>query len=662
MTAGTRARDDLRAMTASALPVPRAAGRALGLRRAAVLVVAVCVALIAGGLVLALLNLGTERPAGTDWRAASIGALAFFVCGALLALQRPANPLSWVALAVGVTESLTYVAGEYAVYALLTRPEDGLPLGDWAQWVAQVLWMPGYLLIPTLLLLLFPDGRPPSPRWRPLVPVTLVVIAAATVEWAVTPYEDMGEPVFRPDIGNPAANASLAGALEPVFLLIAPCIALSVASVVVRVRRSTGVARQQLRWFGAGVAVALLLIAAGLASDDLAPFTTGLALAVLPASVAVAVLRHGLWELGPVARRSVVAAALSAMVLAVYGLATVILGGGEVVATAVVAVLLLPLQGRVERIVNRLLYGDRDEPWVAVRRLGERLATPVAPEEIASEVSRVLRLPRVSVFAPDEEVHAPAGTLALPLVFHGVLVGTLVAGGREVGPADWRALEDLGPSLAASLHAARLADDLRASRERIVTAREEERRRLRADLHDDVGPSLAMLALRLDAAASGTAGGASPDVLRELAGQTRDSLGRVRQIVTDLRPAALADLGLEAALAEAVQQIPSARLDVPAPLGVLSAATEVAAYRIVREALSNVVRHARAGSCDVRLERSGTSLVVSVADDGRGVAADAPRGVGLGSMAERADELGGTFELLTRPEVAGTRIEARLPA
>lgn len=650
-------------MTASALPAPRIAGRALGWRRAAIAVIALCGTLIVGGIVLALLNTGTPRPPGTDWRAGSVGALGFFVCGALLALQRPANPLSWVALTVGITESLTYVAGEYTVYALLTRPEARLPFGDWAQWLTQVLWMPGYLLIPTLLLLLFPDGRPPSRRWRPLVPATLVFIACASIEWAVTPYEDMGEPMFRPDIGNPVAAPGLASALEPVFFLVIPCVALSLASVVVRVRQSTGLARQQLRWFGAGVAVSLLLILGGLAlSEEFAPIAIGLALTVLPASVAVAVLRHGLWELGPVARRSVVAAGLSATVLAVYGLATVVLGGGEVVATAVVALLLLPLQGRLERFVNRLLYGDRDEPWVAVRRLGERLATPVAVDEIAREVSRALRLPHVEVFGPDDPVEAPAGTLALPLVFHGSLVGTLVAGGREVGPADWRALEDLAPSLGASLHAARLADDLRASRERIVSAREEERRRLRADLHDDVGPSLAMLALRLDAAASGTGGGGTPEVLRELAGQTRDTLGRVRQIVTDLRPAALADLGLEAALAEAVRQVPDARLDVPAPLGALPAAVEVAAYRITREALANVVRHARATSCVVRLERDGSSLMLSVTDDGRGIAAHAPRGVGLGSMAERADELGGTLDISTRPEFPGTRIVARLPA
>jgi len=119
------------AMTASAVSLPRVTGRALGARRAAVVVVAVCTALIVAGIVLAILNTGTERPEGTDWRAASIGALGFFICGALLALQRPANPLSWVTLTVGITESLTYVAGEYTVYALLTRPEAGMPLGEW---------------------------------------------------------------------------------------------------------------------------------------------------------------------------------------------------------------------------------------------------------------------------------------------------------------------------------------------------------------------------------------------------------------------------------------------------------------------------------------------------------------------------------------------------
>jgi signal transduction histidine kinase len=243
------------------------------------------------------------------------------------------------------------------------------------------------------------------------------------------------------------------------------------------------------------------------------------------------------------------------------------------------------------------------------------------------------------------------GDVSVPLVFGGELVGVLVAGGREIGPADKLALEEIAPPLAAAVHAAQLTEDLKRSRERLVAAREEERRRLRNDLHDEVGPSLAILALRLDA--EGRA---------ELAEQARSDLARIRAIVRDLRPAALDDLGLAEALRQETDRIRAggldAELDVPEALGELPAAAEVAAYRIVREALSNVVRHARASRCVVRLTRSRDGLRVTVEDDGRGIGPAAPRGVGLESMRARAEELGGAFSVTSGE---GTRIEARLP-
>jgi signal transduction histidine kinase len=417
--------------------------------------------------------------------------------------------------------------------------------------------------------------------------------------------------------------------------------------------------------------------------------------------------------------------------VAVYGLAVLVLGGGQAVATVLVAVVLAPLHARVNRAVNRLLYGDRDEPWAAARRLGERLAAPGDP---LREIADALRLPRVELREPDEvasgngaaswppaaaasssppatagpvssppaaagpvsaptatagpvssppatagPVSAPTATagpvsappatagpvsspratavsareITVPLVFAGEHVGTLVAGGRQLGAADRRALEQLAPPLAAAVHAARLAGDLRESRERIVAAREEERRRLRNDLHDEVGPSLAVLALRLDA-----------EGRDELAAQARADLARIRALVRDLRPAALDDLGLAAALAQEVDALRTgrfdARLDAPEPLGELPAAVEVAAYRIAREALANVVRHANARRCDVRLARDGSALLLVVADDGRGMPAVVRPGVGLESMRARAEEVGGSFEL--GPAAAGgTRVSVRLP-
>ena len=241
----------------------------------------------------------------------------------------------------------------------------------------------------------------------------------------------------------------------------------------------------------------------------------------------------------------------------------------------------------------------------------------------------------------------------MPLVFAGERVGVLVAGGRELGPADRRALAELAPPLAAAVHAARLAEDLRESRERIVAAREEERRRLRNDLHDEVGPSLASLALRLDA-----------EGRDELAAQARADLARIRALVRDLRPAALDDLGLAAALEQEVDGVRSggldARLEAPAPLGELPAAVEVAAYRIAREALANVVRHAGASRCSVRVRRAGRTLALEVADDGRGMPDVVRPGVGLESMRARAEEVGGSFEIAPAPG-GGTRVSVSLP-
>jgi signal transduction histidine kinase len=655
-------------MTAIALD---ARGSTAPLRRAAIALSWLGALLVAAGAALTIANIGTPLPEGTNWRLADAGGVALMGFGALLAIRLPGNAVSWVALTAGLSQVASLAANEYAVFGQLTRDGE-VPAGELAQWFGTWMWAPGYCLIPTLLLLLFPDGRPPSPRWRLLVPVTLVVIGIVTLWFAVAPYEELGEPTLDAGADRPLESQALADLLAPLLFLLVPCVLACAASVVARLRRATGEERQQLRWFGAGVTVALLVLLAGQALDDYAPGALAVALTVLPACIFVAIVRHGLWELGPLARRSVVYGLLSVVGLAVYGLAVLVLGGGQAIATVLVAVVLAPLHARVSRAVNRLLYGDRDEPWAAARRLGERLTAPGDP---LREIGDALRLPRVELREPaaappaavaagrpaaaDGTAAAPLATrvasreIAVPLVFAGEHVGTLVAGGRELGAADRRALEQLAPPLAAAVHAARLADDLRESRERIVAAREEERRRLRNDLHDEVGPSLAVLALRLDA-----------EGRDELAAQARADLARIRALVRDLRPAALDDLGLAAALAQEVDALRTggldARLDAPEDLGELPAAVEVAAYRIAREALANVVRHSRAKRCSVRLARDGDALVLAVADDGQGMPAVVRPGVGLESMRARAEEIGGSFEL-GPARGGGTRVSVRLP-
>jgi signal transduction histidine kinase len=415
---------------------------------------------------------------------------------------------------------------------------------------------------------------------------------------------------------------------------------------------------------------------------------------LIPLSIAVAVLRFRLWDVDPLINRTLVYGVLTVSVVGLYVALVSYLGlvfrsqGNPLIslaATGLVAVLFQPLREQLQRLVNRLLYGERDEPYVVLSRLGRRLEGTLAPDTIlptiVQTVAEALRLPSAELALVGEEPEMlvaygsnVAGMLALPLVYQGELVGELRLAPRAAdepfSPADRRLLDDLARQAGVAVHAVRLTADLRRSRERLVTAREEERRRLRRDLHDGLGPRLASLCLQLAALRNNQAH--APDVqskLQSLKEQTQEAVDDIRRLVYGLRPPALDELGLTAAIVEQAQRygqqsqlhvIVDAQDDLPA----LPAAMEVAAYRIANEALTNVARHAHAAACTVRLgvvrQRGHTVLEVEVTDDGTGFAAGARAGTGLLSMRERAEELSGvcTIEQLA---TGGTRVLARLP-
>jgi signal transduction histidine kinase len=265
-----------------------------------------------------------------------------------------------------------------------------------------------------------------------------------------------------------------------------------------------------------------------------------------------------------------------------------------------------------------------------------------------------------------------ADPLRLPLVYQQETVGELLLAPRSPGEAfaaaDRRLLDDLARHAGVAVHAVRLTTDLRRSRERLVTAREEERRRLRRDLHDGLGPMLGSLTLKLDVAgdlleqdpASARA------LLLGLKAQAQGAIGDIRRLVYALRPPALDDLGLAAALREEAVRYDhhGLRVAVVAPerLPPLPAAVEVAAFRIAQEALTNVARHAGARTASVRLwlDEAAGEMRLEISDDGRGLAPTRGHGVGLASMRERAEELGGTCVVEPLP-AGGTRVRASLP-
>jgi signal transduction histidine kinase len=552
-------------------------------------------------------------------------------------------------------------------------------------------------------LYLFPDGRF-VPRWTRWV-------AFAWIAWQLPKY-------WFPSWASSDLN-SWPGWLAVTVWAVA--LGTVVYAQVFRYRRvSNAVQRQQIKWvvFGISAAVmAFLGIAVTLSafaptptsSSTVATILVGYALVyagmlLIPLSIGVAVLRQHLWDIDLIINRTLVYGALSASVVLLYvlvvgGLGALLQSRGNLIvsllATGLAAVLFQPLRYRLQRAVNHLMYGERDDPYAVLSQLGQRLESTLVPNAVLPAVAKTLKealkLPYAEIQLRrgdgfETAAHAGEtvdGALRLPLVYGGETVGQLVlglrAGEEEFADAERRLLEDLAHQIGASAHAAlmteeslRLSADLQLSRERLVEAREEERRRLRRDLHDGLGPQLSSQALTIDAvrALMRRDPDAAEELLLELKADAQDAVADIRRLVYGLRPPALDDLGLLGALRETAEQYATKDLSVsvktPETLPPLSAAVEVAAYRIAQEALTNVSRHAGAHACTVSLTIDEPStLRLEVRDDGIGIAgkrASAPThaGVGLTSMRERASELGGSFLVEPLPE-GGTLVHARLP-
>jgi signal transduction histidine kinase len=480
---------------------------------------------------------------------------------------------------------------------------------------------------------------------------------------------------------------------------------------------STSRHKQQIKWVVFGIVVALAgflvsnvaLSTAGALPEPETPHQTlayllgysvgsYLLMLIVPVTIGIAVLRHRLLDIDLVISRTLVYVTLTGGVIGLYllvvgALGTAVRPSGNLMASllavGVIAVAFAPVRSRLQRAVNRLVYGHRDEPYAVIAQMGRRLESTLTPDAVLPAVVRTVRdalkLPYVAielgqgasltaVAVAGEPVRDP---VRQPLIYRGETVGQLVLGPRtgEDGftAGERRLLEDLAHQIAVAAHAVqlteeavRLSADLQRSRERLVTAREEERHRLRRDLHDELGPQLATLAMTADAARDAIAGNPSHarHLLDGLIQQTQDAVADVRRLGSELRPPALDALGLTGALRMLADQPTGLHVDVVAPddLPPLPAAVEVAAYRIAAEAVRNVVRHANASTCSLRiaLDQSRDGLLIEVTDDGRGIGTNRGSGVGLSSMYERAAELGGTFTIANQPP-RGTVVRAVLP-
>jgi len=546
----------------------------------------------------------------------------------------------------------------------------------------------------SLFLFIFPDGRF-VPRWTRWV-------ALVWIAWLFPRY-------WFSDWPPTGSNTWLA---LPNLVVWLSALGSAVYSQVYRFRKiSNRVQRQQTKWVVFGITMGLAafltinivvsaMAPAPISASELTTLMVGAALMngallLIPLSIGVAVLRYHLFDIDLLINRTLVYGALIVIVTGLYILLVGMVGvlfqsvGNSflvILATGLIAVLFQPLRQSLQRGINHFMYGERDDPYAVLSRLSQRLEATLAPEAvlptIVETIAQSLKLPYAGITLNQDgefRIAAEFGRsqgepIRLPLIYQGEPIGELLLAPRALGdvftPAERRLLDDLARQAGIAVHAVRLTTDLQRSRERLVTTREEERRRLRRDLHDGLGPQLASLTLKLETARNRLTDDPLADsLLADLAKRTQDATADIRRLVYELRPPTLDELGLVSALREGATQYSQqgfngvyVTIDAPEDLPPLPAAVEVAVYRITQEALTNVVRHAEAHICNVRIkldEQTGW-LGLEIQDDGRGLSATRRAGVGLNSMRERAEELGGTWTIESLP-TGGTRILVRLP-
>ncbi len=539
--------------------------------------------------------------------------------------------------------------------------------------------VPGLTIFPMYLALslffqTFPDGKF-YPRWGRLG--TLLILANYAV-WILPP---------------PINLISWSPALASLWLLLVYGFHIVIQAYRYRYHY-TKAQRQQTKWLVFTAAVALVsVIAFSLVVDnEYGAILEGVLTTIgfyLPIAIgiSIAILRYRLWDIDVIINRTLVVGALTSILIAVYALVVTSLSQVvrvednfvvSLLGAGVIAILFQPLRQWLQNAINRLMFGKRDEPLAVMTELGASLEKMLSPDaallHLVEMTAKTLRLPYVAVERADTSERVASGSpranpASFPLVYQAQVIGTLLAASRSPGEtlnaADRLVLEGVARQASGIVHAARLTHDLQASRQEILTTREEERRRLRRDLHDGLGPALATLTLQAEAAREWlpTNPDKSDALLGEIIAGSQNTLAEIRRIVYALRPPALDDLGLLSAVHEQARKLSSSDLTIvvetPENLPALPAAVEVATYRIIQEALTNVTRHARARSCKVLLSING-HMDITIEDDGVGIPPSHHSGVGLKSIYERVGELGGSCQIESHPG-AGTQIRVSLP-
>ncbi len=623
------------------------------------------------------------------------------IIGMTIASRRPESSIGWLFLVAGAALGLGHLGEAYSVHALRAAP-GSLPAGHFFAWLGAWIWTIPTSLLP-FLFLLFPTGHLPSRRWRPLGWLYGFILGELVVSAIVLSSANWSHPFADPTkwiVSGLPRVAVVAFALSIFALPVA--LLSSFAAVAVRFKGAMPEERLQLKWFVTAAALVAVTFSFGFFTNSRVVQTlSSAALLLLYVAIGIAILKYRLYDIDVIIAKTVLYGGLAAFITVVYVVVVVVIGafagateGLSLIATAIVAIAFQPARERVQRVANRLVYGKRATPYEVLSEFSERLGS-YAGEELLPRMARLLAQgtgasTAVVWLRVDSELRPAAswppgnGSIAavrlvegrLPAIqgatdaaqvrHQGEVLGALTLTkppNEPLLPAEQKLLEDLAAQAGLVLRNFRLIEDLRASRQRLVAAQDEERRRLERNLHDGAQQQLVALAVRLKLARSLSRGdpAKADGILMELEDEVASAIDDLRDLARGIYPPLLADEGLAAALSSQAR-----RASIPVTVEADAIArhpqeVEAAVYFFVLEALQNVAKYAEAPGARVRLREEPEGLFFSVSDDGRGFdPRTVRRGAGLQNMEDRLSALEGELNVRSQPG-AGTTVEGWIP-
>ncbi len=628
----------------------------------------------------------------------AFGAIAFATVGALIVSRGKRNAIGWLFLAIGISYGLSAFGS-----ALSDTTVERTTPWQWGIWLNTWSWVPGWFLMVTLLFLLFPDGHLPSPRWRWVAWLGVAAVVLAIVGGELSPTAGGNTHGYVSPLPTASESFANVGLLLSMLCLVVAAVA-SVVALIGRYRRSTGEERLQMKWFVYAAVVSLVLTPTRSVAvhRPILLFLGLVSTLILPVAVGVAILKYRLYDIDVVIRKTVVFAIAVVILTAAFVAGAALVGtvvsgsetAGRIGVAFTVGLLFEPARRLASRIADRVVFGGRATPYEVLSEFSRRAAEAYDADDVLPRIAQIaaagvgaegahvwIRLGntlQAQASAGDVGVVAPVALTGdelptLPddhseaVLYRGALLGAIsvsMPANDPMSAEKGRLIADLASQAGAILANVRLIEELKASRQRLVAAQDEERRKIERNIHDGAQQQLVALAVKQRIAASmvGKDDDGARRMLEELQSQTTEALDDLRDLARGIYPPLLADKGLVAALeGQARKAVVPVTVHADG-VGRFAEDTEAAVYFCCLEAMQNIAKYAKATHADLRLHNGDGRLAFEVTDDGDGFDTTViGYGTGLQGMADRLAALDGTLSITSAPG-EGTSVAGSLPA